>query len=138
MTMTQTTLSSPRSLSHRARRRPARELGMTLVEIMIVVIIMALIATAVGVAVIPRLNSARVQATQADAATIRSAVEQFTMENPGQGCPSMDDLVGDFLSSSNRTKDAWENDFSIECDGQNITVSSAGPDGQMGTEDDIH
>ena len=35
-----------------------REQGMTLVEIMIVVIIMALIATAVGVAVLPRLKQA--------------------------------------------------------------------------------
>ena len=129
--------------SHLASRRPlsrlhrARQQGMTLVEIMIVVIIMALIATAVGVAVIPRLNKARETQTKTDAQSVRSAVEQYLMENPGEGCPSMESLLGDYLNRSARSKDAWDNDFEIRCDGSEVTVRSAGPDGSMGTEDDI-
>lgn len=115
-----------------------RTSGMTLVEIMIVVIIMALIATAVGVAVMPRLQKAREDSTKTDAQSIRSAVILHLGENPGGNCPTMDSLVeGGYIDSSKRTEDAWNNEFTIECDGDSVSVVSAGPDGQMGTEDDI-
>lgn len=130
------TIDDPR-LRGRLRRRRRTE-GMTLVEIMIVVIIMALIATAVGVAVLPRLQSAREDSTRTDAQAIRSAVTLFLGENPGGGCPSMDDLIeGGFIDRNRRTADAWDNDFQIECDGDNVVVTSAGSDGNFGTEDDI-
>ena len=128
-------------LRHRINRRrdPRRQHGMTLVEIMIVVIIMALIATAVGVAVLPRLKQARIDSTRTDARTVASAVEMYVAENPGGDCPGMEDLTsGGYINSSARTADAWDNGFSIECDGDDIIVISAGPDGQMGTEDDIN
>lgn len=119
---------------HSRRRRE----GMTLIEIMIVVIIMALIATAVGVAVLPRLQKAREESTRTDAQAIRSAVTMFLGENPGGDCPGMDDLVeGGYIDRSKRTTDAWDNDFVIQCEGDNVVVASAGSDGQMGTEDDI-
>ena len=121
-----------------ARRRRSRE-GMTLVEIMIVVIIMALIATGVGVAVFPQFTKARVKSTQANIQTIRQAVMMYLADSPGKGCPGVQDLVeGNFLDKSKETKDAWDNDFAIQCDGDNIRVSSAGPDKEMGTDDDIH
>lgn len=111
---------------------------MTLIEIMIVVIIMALIATAVGVAVLPRLEKARIDSTRTDAQAIRSAVIMFLGENPGGGCPSMEDLLeGGYIDRSKRSTDAWDNDFNLECSGDEVIVISAGPDGQMGTEDDV-
>lgn len=120
------------------RKDPRRQHGMTLVEIMIVVIIMALIATAVGVAVLPRLKQARIDSTRSDAQTVRSAVQMYVSENPGGDCPGMEDLTsGGYIDSSRRTADAWDNDFVVECSGDDISVISAGPDGQMGTEDDI-
>ena len=123
----------------RNRRRARRKQeGMTLIEIMIVVIIMALIATAVGVAVLPRLQKAREESTRTDAQAIRSAVTMYLGENPAGECPSMDDLVeGGYIDRSKRTTDAWDNDFVIQCEGDNIVVASSGSDGQMGTEDDI-
>lgn len=129
----------PFSLRRVIRRKdPRRQHGMTLVEIMIVVIIMALIATAVGVAVLPRLKQARIDSTRSDAQTVRSAVQMYVSENPGGDCPGMEDLTsGGYIDSSRRTADAWDNDFVVECSGDDVTVISAGPDGQMGTEDDI-
>lgn len=122
---------------NRAARRRRRQ-GMTLVEIMIVVIIMAMIATAVGMAVLPRLQSAREESTRTDAQSIRSAVTMYLAENPSAGCPSIEDLTEEgILDSSRRLADAWDRDFQIECDGDNIAVSSSGSDGQFGTEDDI-
>jgi general secretion pathway protein G len=111
---------------------------MTLVEIMIVVIIMALIATAVGIAVVPKLNQARVTQTQTDAHTVASAATSYLMTNLSGDCPTVEQLIESHeLSGSSRTKDAWEGDFQISCDGAEPVVSSAGPDKQMGTEDDI-
>ena len=123
---------------HRRRlARRARE-GMTLVEIMIVVIIMALLATAVGVAVLPRLQSAREKSTATDAEALRSAVTMYMAENAGADCPTVEDLVdGAYIDRGKRTADAWDNEFLVECDGDDIAVTSAGPDGEMGTEDDI-
>lgn len=126
------------STARRARRRSLAREGMTLVEIMIVVIIMALIATAVGVAVLPRLKKARIDSTKADAQTVRSAVQMYLGDHPGGDCPSMEKLVEDGqLDRSKRTSDAWDRPFQIECDGEDVSVVSPGPDGQMGTEDDI-
>jgi general secretion pathway protein G len=115
------------------RRREA----MTLIEIMIVVIIMALIATAVAVAVMPQFEKANIRATTADAQAIRSAVELYLIDHPGQ-CPTVEDLIDDrVLDASKRTADAWDQPFQIECQGVDVTVVSSGPDLQMGTEDDI-
>jgi general secretion pathway protein G len=120
----------------RALSRRRRQAGMTLVEIMIVVIIMALIATAVGVAVLPRLKQARIDSTRTDARTVAGAVEMYVGQN--SECPTMEALVQEgFVNSSTRTTDAWDNAFQINCEGDSIEVVSAGPDGQMGTDDDI-
>jgi general secretion pathway protein G len=126
-----------RAIRIAAKRRRARE-GMTLVEIMIVVIIMALIATAVGVAVLPQLQRARVTQSRSDALEVRSAVLLFMGQEPGADCPTMDELQeAGVLDSSRRTNDAWDNPFIVECEGDDIAVISNGPDGQSGTEDDI-
>lgn len=120
-----------------ARRRRGRK-GMTLGEIMIVVIIMALIATAVGVAVLPALSRARVNQTRSDAQAVRSAVLLYLGQEPGADCPTMDELLSaGTIDHGRRTTDAWDNPFLIECDGDDIIVRSNGPDGQPGTEDDV-
>ncbi len=127
----------PHRLEDPVRRRLRRE-AMTLVEIMVVVIIMALIATAVGVAVLPSLKKSQVKNTRTDAQAVRAAVTMYLAENPGEDCPTVDDLLeGGYLDKGRRTTDAWDNDFQIECEGDNVVVISAGPDGQFGTEDDI-
>lgn len=111
---------------------------MTLVEIMIVVIIMAMIAAAVGVAVLPRLNQARIEQARTDAQAVRGAVEMYLAQNPSADCPTVQELVSErMLNASSRTRDPWDHEFAIECEGDDVTVISAGPDGQMGTEDDI-
>jgi len=122
----------------RRTRRHQRLEGMTLVEIMIVVIIMALIATAVGVAVLPQLEKARIKSTRTDAQTIRSAVTMYLADHAGESCPTIEDLISDAaLDRNKRTTDAWEREFQVQCDDGNISVVSAGPDGQFGSEDDI-
>lgn len=122
----------------RATLRRRRREGMTLVEIMIVVIIMALIATAVGVAVVPKLTQARVTQARTDAQSVAAAAASYVITNVSAGCPTVEELVQNHeLSGNSRTKDPWDTDFQINCDGAEPTVTSAGPDQQFGTEDDI-
>jgi general secretion pathway protein G len=126
-------------LGREAKRRAhlRRRRGMTLVEIMIVVIIMAMIATAVGMAVIPQLVTARIRQAQTDAATIRSAVEVFQAETPGT-CPSVEELIERrILNARTQTDDPWSHPYVIDCESADVSVSSLGPDGNAGTEDDI-
>lgn len=123
----------------RRRLRARRQEGMTLTEIMIVVIIMALIAAAVGVAVIPKWRQAQATTARTDAHTIRGAAERYLLTNNNAECPSVATLIeAGEISTQSRTKDPWDHDFRIECQGTEIVVSSGGPDGQFGGEDDIH
>jgi type II secretory pathway pseudopilin PulG len=111
---------------------------MTLVEIMIVVIIMALIATGVAFAVIPMLQDARETQARTDMGVIQQATTLFIVHNGN--CPSsVQDLVdAQRLSSAARTVDPWGNDFDIVCEGDGEPVIvSPGQDGELGTEDDI-
>jgi general secretion pathway protein G len=131
---TETELYRPRRL---ARVRRKRREGMTLVEIMIVVIIMALIATAVGIAVLPQFSKAKVKTAESDVQAIDAAVQLYLMQ-VGDECPTVENLVEEgVLDSSKNTIDPWGNDYAIECEGDNVTVISAGEDEQPGTEDDI-
>jgi general secretion pathway protein G len=122
--------------ARRAQRRLAQQ-GMTLIEIMIVVVIMALVATGVGIAVIPQLQKAKVQNTKGAVQTVRSAVALYMATNNAD-CATMEQLLQDkAIDKSTSTRDAWDMDFRIECDGTEVTVTSAGPDKEFETADDV-
>ena len=44
---------------------------------------------------------------------------------------------GGYLDTSRRTTDAWDSAFVIDCEGDDVIVTSPGPDGELGNEDDI-
>jgi general secretion pathway protein G len=120
----------------RRRRRRQRQQGMTLIEIMIVMVIMALVAAGAGFAIVPQLQKAKIKSTQQDAKAIAAAVEMYMAEN--KGCPTVQKLLEEkILNKKNHTKDAWDNDFAIDCDEDGATVKSGGPDGQLGNDDDV-
>jgi general secretion pathway protein G len=129
--------NDPRAqLQQRRRRQKRRREGMTLIEIMVVMVIMALVATAAGFAILPQLRKAKIKQTSSDAKAIASASELYLSEH--DNCPTTNDLLTEKIIDKNKnTKDGWGNEFTIECDPDGVTVRSAGPDEQMGTEDDI-
>ena len=122
----------------RESARLARQQGMTLIEIMIVVIIMAMIATGVAVAVMPQLDKAKIKQAKSDIGAIRTAVQLYLAENSNK-CPSVQELQEErYLDKNKRVTDPWDRDFGINCPaGDDPDVYSYGPDGQEGTEDDI-
>jgi general secretion pathway protein G len=130
----------PNTTETRRQQRLARQMrqeGMTLIEIMIVVAILAMIAGSVAVALLPRLEEARIKTTGTDAQGLRSAVMLYVADNPRE-CPTVEDLVSErYLDGSRRTADAWDTPFEITCEDGEIAVFSAGPDLEFSTEDDI-
>ncbi len=116
-----------------AASKQAAERGMTLIEIMIVVIIMAMIATGVAVAVMPQLEKSRIKTARSDVAAIRTAVQLYLADNAG-ACPSVEDLKQNkLLDQAKRTTDPWDQEFVIKCQsGDDPEVFSIGPDKQEG------
>ena len=119
------------------RRALKRRAGMTLMEIMIVLVLVGMLATGIGVALMPQLERGRVRDTEKSVQIVRSAVQMYRLDSP-RACPDMRTLVGEgFIDSSKSSGDAWGNEFVIQCDRNEVSVVSPGADGQLGTEDDI-
>jgi general secretion pathway protein G len=120
----------------RARRVWSR--GVTLIEVMIVVVIIGLISGGVAVAVLPRLKEASIKTTQASARELRRAAEQWRGMHASDQCPTTQILRADkAIDTASKLTDAWDNPFKIICDDDETTVISAGPDKKEGTADDI-
>jgi general secretion pathway protein G len=112
--------------------------GVTLVEVLIVVAIMALVATAVGVAAIKYYEEARKKTARTNAVALRDAVKTYWLTNETSECPTFAQLVSEgSLDEVSPQTDPWGTPWRIECTGVSAIVSSNGKDRQPGTEDDI-
>ena len=132
-------LAGERGAKSEERRAKSASLGMTLIEIMVVIAIIGLIAGAVTFLVIPRFKKAKEGTAKILVEKVyNAAAEYYTIAPPGQGCPTLDDLVREDLLKEQQTKDQWGNPLELSCAGDVIDdVRSAGADGNMGSEDDI-
>jgi general secretion pathway protein G len=120
---------------HRTPRAAAR--GFSLVEIMVVVIIIGLISSATAVAVYHHLQKARMETSRIGARTIRNAATLYRAEH-AEECPTAAGLRDhDLLDRGQAIDDAWGTRFAVVCEGDAITVVSAGPDRRERTEDDL-
>ena len=119
------------------RRAAAR--GMTLIEIMIVVAIIAMVAGGVAVVAIPKMKEAQITSAATGARVIRSAVSQWQLaENEYSVCPTVSQLIDDKqLDSGQNSQDPWGQDFIINCADDEVVVTSPGPDKKVGSNDDI-
>ncbi len=113
--------------------------GMTLIEIMIVVAIIAMVAGGVAVVAIPKMKEAQITQAATGARVIRSAVSQWQLsENEYSECPTVSQLIDDKqLDSGQNSQDPWGQDFAITCADDEVIVTSAGPDKKVGSKDDI-
>ncbi len=122
-------------LARRLRRALSR--GVTLVEVLIVVAIMALIAGGVSFLVLPRYREAQVKTARTTARNIRQVATQYiALKSPGD-CPSVETLIKDKeLDAAGDTKDPWGGKYTISCEEDDVRVSSPGPD-KNDPKDDI-
>jgi general secretion pathway protein G len=132
----------------RSRIARAAERGMTLIEIMVVLVIIGLIASAVAVNVIGRQKEAQLQKAKTDVQNIANqGVDAFRVmrgryPTTEEGLKIL--IQEQFLrpnASDGTLKDPWGKEYIYLYPGQahpdSFDVKSSGPDGQSGTEDDI-
>jgi general secretion pathway protein G len=133
-------------VNKRIARAAAR--GMTLIEIMVVLVILGMIATAVAVNVIGQQKKSQLQQAQTDVQRIANdGVDAFRVmkgryPTTEEGIKIL--IQESFLRANNADgtlKDPWKNEYVYLSPGLKHTdsfdVRSNGPDGKAGTEDDI-
>lgn len=115
--------------------------GFTLIEVMLVVIIIGILATVVVTRFTGHGEKARINATHLSIKNICTAVDAYEMD-VGRFPDSLADLTkateerGAFLSSV--PVDAWGTTFQYKKTGKfSYEVRSAGPDTQLGNDDDL-
>jgi general secretion pathway protein G len=121
------------------------ERGLTLIEIIVVLIILSLVMTFLGGRIFGAGDQARADITRLQLQDIKSSIEQFrlrysTLPN------SLDSLVGcneqtgpgcnPIMSNPESLKDAWGNPFvyTLQDGGRRYRVTSLGADGREGGE----
>lgn len=115
--------------------------GMTLIEIMVVIAIIGIVATAVGVGVVGQLNKARIKAAAAQLSSIENALTMYSLDaEMPNNLEALAQGVGAPLKKK-QLKDPWGVAFSFTYPSQDnereYDLCSNGPDKRAGSDDDI-
>ncbi|MFP4599038.1 MAG: type II secretion system protein GspG [Persicimonas sp.] len=112
--------------------------GMTLIEIMIVITIMASIMGVVGFYVVGALDDANQEEAKIQMGNIKQSLDMYyTRTDPHQYPESLNELV-DRNIMQEVPKDPWGEDYVYRREGRSdFTLMSKGKDMSEGTEDDI-
>jgi general secretion pathway protein G len=147
-------LNSPRPMTcptpDPRRRRRSRAPGFTLIELLLVLTILGILAAIVVPKIAGRGEDARKQATVTQISAFKTALNTFEVDN-GYFPKSLTDLIqlprdarnwhGPYLDTDRIPVDPWGHAYVYTCPGKHNSssydVQSAGPDGQVGGEDDI-
>lgn len=99
--------------------------------------LIAAVAVTAGVAAHAGTGAEQDHAAQA-AKKILHAADAYAVGSAQAGCPTISELVeAKSLGEADRVEDAWGNRFRIVCDDSGPRVVSVGPDGHLGTADDV-
>lgn len=116
------------------------ELGMTLIEIMVVVAIISLIMGSVGVVAYQKFKKASLANTKQIIVTVKNALTEYAMDTTDP-CPKDLNELKEKKYLNKDPVDAWGQPLMYKCPGDHdkdtADVSSKGPDKQEGTDDDI-
>ncbi len=132
------------ALARRRRGQTRSQRGMTLLEIMIVLAILALVmGLVVGPRVLAMFGESKVKVAKATVGKYANeAFPQWSMNNTGKACPGQLSDLNTYMNNADG-KDPWGNPYKLMC-GSNlpagakgVAVTSAGEDGKEGTADDI-
>jgi general secretion pathway protein G len=117
------------------RKKNRRRRGMTLIEIIVVVTILAMIAAAVTVAVIPQLEGAKRTTAYSDIKSIEQGLKTYYVKKNKYPDTSLGlkGLVDEQILDK-MPKDPWGNDYVYLYEGGKYEVKSYGADGSPGGE----
>jgi general secretion pathway protein G len=113
----------------------ASRLGMTLIEIMIVVTIMASIMAVAGYYIFGMGNQSKIKLADSKTKELVKLIKTYVQS--GNKAPANLEEMRKNGFIDEVPADPWGNEYQISIQGKNITVSSYGPDGSSGNEDDI-
>jgi general secretion pathway protein G len=142
-----------KNISRTVTRIRREQRAFTLVELLLVLVILGTLAAIV----LPKFSGVsqrgRVTAAATQISTFKTALDAFEVDMGyyPKGRNGLMDLIqqprdganwhGPYLQSDAVPKDPWGNDYLYECPGKHnpsfYDISSAGPDGRFGTDDDI-
>ena len=115
-------------------RRLRRSRGMTLIEIMVVLVILGMIAGMIGYNVFAALKDAQIKTARLDLQSISDGVDRYHIET-GNWPDNLGALAPKFLKEVR--KDPWGIDYQYLRSGDGYDVYSYGPDKAQGGGDDI-
>ncbi len=118
--------------------------GFTLIEILAVIVILGILTTVVAVNVSNYTDKTRVRTTRLTIDNVRTAIITFEMEL-ARYPTSLEELIlegdedwpGPFLDVETIPRDGWGNELTYEIRNKRVRVTSAGRDGEFGTDDDL-
>ena len=120
--------------------RKAKE-GFTLIEILVVVAIIGMLGAVAVPAYMNYLADARITTTRSLIKSIEDACQMYNMKHGGKYPNQLSELLeGDDDNPpllDGGLEDPWGNEIKYEKKGKRIYLTSFGPDGEEGTEDDI-
>lgn len=125
--------------------------GLTLIEVLVVIIILGLIAGLILPRIAGRVDEAKIETTKIQLKAIKNALEQYKLDNgtyptTEQGIkalvekPTIPPVPAKWRQYLDKIpKDAWERDFLYLSPGigHPFELRSAGQDGKEDTEDDL-
>ena len=130
---------------HGERRRENGRAGFTLIEVLLVVAIIGILATVVVVNFSGKQQSAMIKATRASIAAVCTAIDMYEVDT-GRFPPGLQSLLtssgepnwnGPYIRGG-LPADAWGTPLNYTIQSESgYVVTSAGPDLQMGNDDDI-
>lgn len=114
------------------------ERGMTLIEIMVVIVIIGVLGSALAYGVFGALGDAKEDICKSQIANVGQIIEAYEAKN-GEYPGSLQELAEGKKArlKADNLKDPWRKDLDYRPSGDQFSLCSGGTDKKLGTEDDI-